>query len=125
MRYSFVGGKHPAYKFKIARQNTTILPLLYTCESVDSQNPRKLIPEMEVNYIEGEKYMEVELSHKNLFIDENFQNIYLGYISLGYDVVRQKRKEKVGDIKCYRGSTRHQGYREVVRKCSVMSLIVQ
>lgn len=47
---------------------------------------------MEVNYIEGEKYMEVELSHKNLFIDENFQNIYLGYISLGYDVVRQKRK---------------------------------
>lgn len=67
---------------------------------------------MEMNYIEGEKYMEVELSHKNLFIDENFQNIYLGYISLGYDVVRQKRKEKVGDIKCYRGSTRHQGYRD-------------
>lgn len=125
IRYYFSGGKHPVSRIKINKESTKIIPILYTCDSVDCKNPQKLIPEIEANFGENNKYLEIDVSHRNLTIDESFKNIYVGFISLGSFVIKMKKVDKIGDNKCYNAGGELEWFRKVTYKCPVIFLSIE
>lgn len=125
IRYYFSAGKHPQYNIKTEKEMIKIIPILYSCDSIDCKDPKTLIPEMEVGFTENEKYLEVDLRNKNIVIDENSKNIYVGFETLGYYVTKMKKAKKLGDSKCYAAAGEPLRYKQTTHSCPVISLIIE
>lgn len=125
IRYYLSEGKHPLYKIRTEKEMIRIIPILYSCESVDCKDPKTLIPEMEVGFTENEKYLEVDLRNKNIVLDENSKNIYVGYETLGYYVTKMKKAKKIGDHKCYNAVRQPLSYKQITYSCPIISLIIE
>ncbi|MBD3903749.1 hypothetical protein LNP80_11245 [Chryseobacterium sp. C-39] len=125
LRYYFTGGYNSLYKVKSNNNNIRITPILYTCESVNCLDKKKIIPEIEIGYTKKNKYLEVDLNHYNIIIDESSENLYVGYTTLDYFVVKQKKTKKIGDNKCYNSNIQAKYYKEDEYSCPVISIIIQ
>jgi len=125
IRYYFSGGNNTLYDVKTSKKNINIVPILYTCDSVNCKNKKLLIPEMEVGFTGKSKFLEVDISNYNIFIEENDENLYVGYIALEYFVVKQKKTQKIGNLKCYNNFPEVNEVRESSIRCPVISIIVQ
>ncbi|MCE3077163.1 hypothetical protein [Chryseobacterium gwangjuense] len=125
IRYYFSSGRHPISGEKIDKSNTKIIAFMYTCESADCKNPQYLLPKTEVNFTGNGKYLEIDVSHRNLIIDENFKNIYVGFISLGNFVIKMKKAHKIGDNKCYNANEELQWFRQATYHCPVIFLSIE
>jgi hypothetical protein len=80
---------------------------------------------MEVGFAENKKYVEVDLRNKNIVLDENSKNIYVGFQSLGYYVTKMKKANKLGDIKCYGAAGQPLLYKQATHSCPVISLMIE
>ncbi|MGD1319351.1 hypothetical protein [Chryseobacterium sp. 2R14A] len=125
IRYYFTGGNNTLYDVKTDKMDTRIVPILYTCSSAGCKDKKLLIPEMEVGFTENSKYLEINLSHHHIFIDESFKNLYVGYIALDYHVVKQKRVEKIGNNKCYNNFPELNSIKEITYRCPVISVVIE
>lgn len=125
LRYYFTGGYNSLHKVKSNKNNIRIIPILYTCESVNCIDKKNLTPEIEIGYTKKNKYLEVDLSHYNIFIGEHTKNLYVGYTTLDYFVVKQKKTKKIGDNKCYNSNIQAKYYKEDEYSCPVISIIIQ
>ncbi|WP_426274182.1 hypothetical protein ACN9MN_09235 [Chryseobacterium sp. S-02] len=123
--YYFTGGKHPLSREKIDKNNTSILAFIYTCESADCPNPQYLLPKTEVNFMDNGKYLEIDVSHRNIVIDENFKNIYVGFTSLGSFVVKMKRTHKIGENKCYNAQEKYHWMKQDTYHCPIIFLSIE
>lgn len=125
IKYYFEGGRHPQSGLKIQKQNTKIIPILYSCETVDCKDPKELISETEVGFAENSKYLEVDLRHKNIILDENSKYIYVGFKSLDFYVTKMKKVNKIGDNKCYNAAGQPLIYKMNMYSCPIISLILE
>lgn len=125
IRYYFSSGKHPASGEKIDKESTKIIPIMYTCDSVDCKNPQRLLPDIEVNFGENNKYLEIDVSHRNIIIDENFKNIYVGFISLGSFVMKMKKTDKIGENKCYNVGEDFSWFRQATYQCPIIFILIE
>lgn len=125
IRYYFTGGNNTLYDVKTNKMDIRIIPILYTCSTADCKDKKNLIPEMEVGFSENSKYLEVDLSHRNILIDQSFKNLYVGYLTLDFLVVKQKKIEKIGNNKCYNNFPDQNVIREAVGRCPVISVILE
>ena len=125
IRYYLGEGKHPISKIQTEKEMIKIIPILYFCESVDCLNPKILIPEIEVGFADNKKYIEVDLRNKNIIIEENSTNIYVGYKTLGYYVTKMKKANKIGDVKCYIAAGKPLSYKQTTYSCPIISLIIE
>lgn len=125
IKYYFSGGKHPVSGERINKNDTEIIALMYTCEKADCKDPKFILPETEIHFTENNKYLEVDLGHRNIIIDESFKNIYVGFISLGNFVVKQKKADKINDNKCYNTGAKLEYYRLATHKCPIISLVIE
>jgi len=115
----------PKSESYLDKSNTKIIAFMYTCESADCKNPQYLLPKTEVNFTGNGKYLEIDVSHRNLIIDENFKNIYVGFISLGNFVIKMKKAHKIGDNKCYNANEELQWFRQATYHCPVIFLSIE
>lgn len=125
IRYFMTGGNNTLYDVKVNKMDIRIIPILYTCSSVDCKDKKILIPEMEVGFTENGKYLEANLSHYNIFIDQSFKNLYVGYIAVDYHVVKQKKIEKIGNNKCYNNFYKQNVIRKAPERCPVISVVLE
>lgn len=125
IRYYFSSGKHPVSGEKIDKNDTKIIAFMYTCESADCKDPKYLLPKTEVNFMGNSKYLEIDVSHRNIIIDENFKNIYVGFVSLGRFVIKMKKSDKIGDNKCYNSNEELQWFRQATYHCPVIFLSIE
>ncbi|MCD1115918.1 hypothetical protein [Chryseobacterium turcicum] len=125
IKFYFTGGYNTLYNVKTSKKDIKIIPILYTCESVDCKDKNILIPEMEVSFTEKSKYLEVDVSHHDVFINKDFKNIYVGYITLDYFIVKQKKVDKIADNKCYNLDLHSEWFRESKHKCPVVSIVLE
>ncbi|SHF27884.1 hypothetical protein SAMN05443633_103443 [Chryseobacterium arachidis] len=125
IRYYFTGGKHPLSKQKINKNDTGIIAFMYACESADCKDPQYLLPRMEVNFTDNGKYLEIDVSHRNIKIDENFKNVYVGFVSLGNFVVKMKRTHKIGENKCYRSEEKYHWMKQDTYHCPIIFLSIE
>jgi len=125
IRYFMTGGNNTLYNVKTNKMDIRIIPILYTCKSVDCADKKILIPEMEVGFTENSKYLEVNLGQHDIFIDEKFKNLYVGYIAIDYLVVKQKKIEKIGNNKCYNNFPEQHAIRKASVRCPVISVILE
>lgn len=125
IRYYFSGGRHPVSGVKIDKENTKIIPVLFTCDAIDCKNPERLIPDIEVNFEKGSKYLEIDVSHRNIMIDENFKNIYIGFFAKDSFVMKMKKTDKIGENKCYNAGPELEWFREATYHCPVIFLVVE
>lgn len=125
IRYYFSGGKHPVTGERVDKSDTKIIAFMYTCESADCKNPQYLFPKTEVNFIGTGKYLEIDVNHRNISIDETFKNVYVGFVSLGSFVIKMKKAHKIGDNKCYNTNEELQWFRQATYHCPVIFLSIE
>lgn len=125
IRYYFSGGKHPVTGERIDKSDTKIIAFMYTCESADCKNPQYLFPKTEVNFTGNGKYLEIDVNHRNIIIDETFKNIYVGFVSLGSFVIKMKKANKIGENKCYNVEEKLQWYGRATYHCPVIFLSIE
>lgn len=125
VRYYFSSGKHPVSGERIDKSDTRIIAFIYTCESADCKNPLYILPKTEVNFSGTGKYLEIDLSYKNIVIDEDFKNIYVGFVSLGSFVIKMKKAHKIGENKCYTADQDLKWFRPATYHCPVIFLIIE
>lgn len=125
IRYYFSGGRHPVLGVKIERENTKIIPILFTCDSVNCKKPERLIPDLEVHFEKGKKYLEIDVSHRNIIIDEKFKNIYVGFFAWDSFVMKMKKTDKIGENKCYNAGEELEWFKEATYHCPVIFLVIE
>ena len=125
LRYYFTGGNNTLYDIKTLKKDIRIIPILFTCESVDCKNRKILIPEMEIRFLDNSKFLEVDLRQHDIFIDNTFQNLYVGYIALNYFVVKEKKVEKIAPIKCYNNFPELNATRINTHKCPIITVVLE
>lgn len=125
IRYYFSGGKHPVTGERVDKSDTKIIAFMYTCESADCKNPQYLLPKTEVNFTGSGKYLEIDVNHRNIIIDETFKNIYVGFVSLGSFVIKMKKANKIGENKCYHVEEERQWFKQATYHCPVIFLSIE
>lgn len=119
--YYVSGGKHPVSKEKFVKENSQIIPILYTCESVDCKDKYELIPNYLVGF-SGNKYLEIDLRHHNIVINDQFVNIYVGFSTVEQMVFKMKNVKRIGDNKCYNVEEKYNWFKEATYHCPIVFL---